>query len=268
MIDTAEKIIGKIRDAAKSRNIPVLGIGPCFETGAGADGCRPSDALPGEMLPGAKSQICFGIPVPRSVFSVGSHAVDMVWRSQNLLYRLLDAFSLEIAVILEENGVPALPIFGCCPMAVDAKGRVVGYVNQLKYGEFAGIGRIGRNGLLLHRLYGSRLMLGGVLAAIDLPGSRIPDIDPPECPADCKICIDSCPVKAISIEAGKVNVMRCIAHTARTPLMSKPLFALMGKIRPEAAARYMNQRAFDEHTLHVCSRCVSECPLGDEASLL
>jgi hypothetical protein len=47
--------------------------------------------------------------------------------------------------------------------------------------------------------------------------------------------------------------------------MSKVWFFILSKLRPEATSKFMNLRAFDEHTFHVCSRCVGLCPYGREA---
>jgi epoxyqueuosine reductase QueG len=148
-------------------------------------------------------------------------------------------------------------------MAVNRKGRVTGYVNQLRMAEQTGIGRLGISGLLLHPQYGARLMLGGVLTTIDLPSTRVPDRELPDCPPGCRNCIESCPVRAISKHTRHVDVMRCLAYTARTPLMSKLRFAFLCRVRPSAAARLMNTRAFDELTMHVCSRCITSCPYGE-----
>ena len=254
-----ETITDKIRRMAQAENIPVLGIGRCADMEDEPPGYRPSD-----LLPGARSMVCFGVPAPHGVYRVGARTAEMVWRSQSLLYRRLDTLSLGFAQVMEAHGARAVPVFGCCPMAVDARGRVVGYLNQLRMGELTGIGMIGRNGLLLHRRYGARLMLGGVITTIDLPAATIPDEKQPDCPPDCRICIDSCPVRAISGRTRRVNVMRCLACAARTPLMSRLRFAFLCRIRPAAAARLMNLRAFDEHTMHVCSRCVVDCPYGGE----
>jgi hypothetical protein len=37
-------------------------------------------------------------------------------------------------------------------------------------------------------------------------------------------------------------------------------FLLLSLFSREKAARLMNLTAMDEHTLHVCSRCVTACP--------
>ncbi len=240
---------------AESEGIPVMGMGPCAALENEPPGLRPQD-----LLRGARSMVCFGIPVPDAVYFTGSHRIEMVWRSQNLNYRRLDTMSLRLAQILEQTGKRALPIFGCMPQAINKRGVLVGYLNMIRMGEVVGIGAIGRNGLLLNSRYGSRLMLGGVVTTADLPAARNHETREPGCSTDCRICVDACPVRAIPGKKGRVNIMRCLGYTARTPIMSRLLFGLLTKLNPEAAARYMNPRAFDEHTMHVCSRCVALCP--------
>ncbi len=244
---------------AESEGIPVMGMGPCAALENEPPGYRPQD-----LLRGARSLVCFGIPVPDAVYFAGSHRIEMVWRSQNLLYRRLDAMSLRLAQILEQTGVRALPIFGCMPQAIDKRGALVGYLNMIRMGEVVGIGVIGRNGLLLNSRYGSRLMLGGLVTTADLPFARSGETREPGCPADCRICMDACPVNAIPGKRGRVRIMRCLGYTARTPIMSRLRFGLLSKLNPVAAARYMNPRAFDEHTMHVCSRCVALCPYHEQ----
>jgi epoxyqueuosine reductase QueG len=149
-------------------------------------------------------------------------------------------------------------------MTINKRGAVAGYINQIKMGEVTGIGVIGKNGLLIHSRYGARLMIGGVITTAEFPKVSYPSNKEPGCPLDCRICEDACPVKAISIEKKRVFIMRCLGYTARKPLMSQIKFALLSKFKSEMAARLMSQTALDEHTLHVCSRCVALCPYGDK----
>ena len=192
-----------------------------------------------------------------------TYMLETVWRSQNLHYRRLDTLSLRFAALLAEDGAQAVPVYGCMPLGVNEKGEVVGYLNQIRMGEVTKIGVIGKNGLLLHSRYGARLMLGGVVTTAALPEMRYPSIDEPGCPPHCRICVDACPVKAISLDEKRVKIMRCLSYTSRTPLMSKTRFAILSVLRRESAARLLNLTTFDEHTFHVCSRCVALCPYGD-----
>ena len=251
--------VDAILELAAEENVAALGIGPASAMANERAGHRPED-----LLPGASSLICFGLPVPEGVYRTPSHTLETVWRSQNLNYRLLDTLSVRIAALLEENGTRAVPIYGCQPMGVNQRGQVEGYLNQIQMGSATGIGVVGRNGLLLHSRYGARLMLGGIVTTAELPAVRYPEIDEPGCPPGCRICADACPVHAILPEQKRVRIMTCLGHTARTPYMSQLWFFILSKLRPAAAARYMSLRAFDEHTFHVCSACVTLCPYGQE----
>ena len=250
-------IADQIRKIAQDENVPVFGIAPAERMADELPDHRPED-----LLPGTQSLICFGIPVPRAVYQMPAYGLDTVWRSQNLYYRRLDTLSIRFAVLLEEYGARAVPVYGCMPLGMDEKGTVVGYLNQIRMGEVTGIGVTGKNGLLINSRFGSRLMLGGVLTTADLPAMRYPEIDEPGCPPKCRFCVDACPVDAIMPDKKQVKIMRCLGYPSRTPLMSKPKFLILRIFKPQTAARFMNLTSFDEHTFHICSKCVTECPYG------
>jgi epoxyqueuosine reductase QueG len=257
-LETNGKIINQeILKIAADENIPVIGIAHADKMAAEPQGFRPTD-----YLPGAQSLICIGIPIPLGAYQVPTHNAEIVWRSQNLYYRRLDSLSIRLATMIEESGSYAIPIYGCMPLGINQRREVVGYLNQIQMGVVTKIGILGKNGLLINSKYGARLMLGGVITRAALPEMHFPDLIEPGCPPDCRICVDACPVHAISLSEKRVKIMRCLGYTARTPLMSKLMFYLLRSFRPSSAARLMNLTAFDEHTFHTCSRCVSQCPYG------
>jgi epoxyqueuosine reductase QueG len=151
------------------------------------------------------------------------------------------------------------------PLGMNEKGTVVGYLNQIRMGEVTGIGVIGKNGLLINSHFGARLMLGSVLTTAVLPATRYSDADEPGCPPGCQICADACPVNAIMPDKKQVKIMRCLSYTARTPMMSRLKFIFLRASNPQAAARYMSLTSFDEHTFHICSKCVALCPYGGKS---
>ncbi len=253
-------IVEELHKIARAENVSVIGIGQASEMSDERSGYRPED-----LMPGAQSIICFGIPVPRGVYSTTNYNLEATWRSQNLLYRRLDTLALRISTLLEENGARAIPIYGCMPLGVNEKGTVVGILNQMRMAEITGIGVIGKNGLLIHSRYGSRLMLGGLITTAPLPVMRYPVSEEPGCPSECQICSDACPVNAIMPERKQVDIMRCLSYTARTPAMSRLKFLFLRARNKKAAAQYMSITSFDEHTFHICSKCVSLCPYGDRS---
>lgn len=251
-------IVDRVQQIAGDEDVAILGIG----TASAMDG-EPAGHRPADLLPGAQSMICFGIPLPRAVYRAPAYAPETVWRCQNLLYRRLDAISLRLCAALEQGGAEAIPVFGCAPFDINQRGNVAGYANQIHIAAALGLGVIGRNGLLLHARYGARLMLGGLFTTAPLPDVRPSDGAGPGCPDGCRMCSDACPVQAIMPERGQVRIMRCLAHTARTPLMSRLKFIWLRARDRKAAGRYMSITAFDEHTFHVCSSCVALCPYGE-----
>jgi epoxyqueuosine reductase QueG len=258
MATTTETVVDEIRRLAEAEQVPLLGFCSASKMADESPGYEPED-----LLPGAKGLVSFAVPVPRGIYRTPGNAPEMICRAQSLSYRRLDGLSVRIAALLEEKGERAIPVFGCSPMQINERGDVAGYLNHIRMGELAGIGVRGRNGVLVNSRYGARLMLGGVVTTASLPEIRFPEIDEPGCPPGCQICADACPVRAIDPDGRRVKIMRCLNHTSRTALMSKPRFVVLRAIRPRAAARLLNLTSLDEHTLHVCSKCVALCPYGD-----
>lgn len=248
-------IMNEIQKIAKNENVSVFGAGPASAMADEPVGYRPED-----FMSGTKSLISFGLPIPYDVYHAKKYNLENAWRAQNLMYRRLDTIALRFSALLEENGYKAAPIFGCMPLDVNKKSTVVGIINQIRMAEVTGIGVIGKNGLLIHSQYGSRLMLGGLLTTADLPPMCYPVSTETGCPSDCRICSDACPVGAIMPERKKVKIMNCLKYTAQTPVMSRLKFLYLLLRDKKAAARYMSITSLDEHTFHICSKCVSLCP--------
>ena len=111
-------IVDTIRRLAGEEHVPVQGFGPASEMAGERSGHRPED-----LFPGAPSLICFRLPAPLGVYRTPTHALEFVWRSQNLGYRHLDTLSVRIAALLDENGARAVPRYGCLPIGVNDSGQ-------------------------------------------------------------------------------------------------------------------------------------------------
>jgi len=247
-----KEIIDEIKRLFTQNNIPVFGIAKTSSLENEPSGYKPSD-----MLPSARSLLCFGIPVPKGIFKFQERSEWMYWRAANIYYRNIDMVLMRTCSIIEERGEVAVPIYGCFPYDIKGKGDFWGYVSLVRMAEAVGIGKIGKNGLLFNSKYGPRLLLGGITTTASLPTIAWPDKDEKGCPEDCFICQEQCPVRAID-KRGRVDRVACTKHSTKSPIFSH--FMGMGNVKPEDIQMINHITAVDDHSMYQCIKCVSACP--------
>ena len=125
--------------------------------------------------------------------------------------------------------------------------------------EKAGLGRIGKNGLLINATYGPRLILGGIVTTAELPSLSWPHKDDRGCPEGCSICREACPITAID-ETDRVDRQRCIRYSMKSPMFS--YFMKSGAFGHADAALINHLTAVDDHSMYTCVECVAACPIG------
>jgi epoxyqueuosine reductase len=238
---------------------PVFGTAPAMMLENGRPGYRPAD-----LLPGARSVVCFGAPMPQGIYRCASRPIEMYWRAVAMFWRATDDLSLQVAAAIEQAGFTSCPVFSCFPLELGAGGELWGYASLVRMAEACGIGTIGKNGLLFNSRYGSRLILGGVVTTATLPPTSFPERDERGCPEDCLVCQERCPVHAID-RSGKVDNAACTRYSTHAPVFTALL--QLKERKPEAMQRLLNAAGADELNMNVCTACVSGCPYpaGPEA---
>ncbi|MCB2187174.1 MAG: hypothetical protein KQJ78_12195 [Deltaproteobacteria bacterium] len=217
----------------------------------------PAGRSPTDWLPGARSVVIFGLPVPRGVFRAAAQKEAFYGRAASLLYRRLDTLALEAAALLEEAGGAALPIPGCFPYDFQPGGRFQGFLSLTSLAQAAGLGVRGRSGLLLHPVYGPRLILGGVVAEAEVP-PLAPAPAAAGCPPECRKCQEVCPVGALTGE-GPVDGPACTRASTLSPLYRFLKRAGAAKQGEEGILNLTT--AVDDHSWYTCLECVAACPL-------
>ncbi len=101
------EIAAKIKTYFLANNINVFGIAPASSLATEPSGCRPSD-----LLPGARSILCMGMPFPKGIFKCVGRAEQMYWRAAAVYYRHIDAILMQTASMIEEQGEIAVPVYG------------------------------------------------------------------------------------------------------------------------------------------------------------
>jgi epoxyqueuosine reductase len=104
----------------------------------------------------------------------------------------------------------------------------------------AGLGWLGKNGLLLHQQYGSQFFIGGFFLNRKIEKTLQPQRD--AC-GSCRKCIDACPTSAIE-ETRQVDASRCISYLT---------IEKKGEIEKDLS-RKMGNRIFG------CDTCQQVCP--------
>lgn len=81
-------------------------------------------------------------------------------------------------------------------------------IREVTAAFLAGLGRLGKNGLLLHPQYGSYIFIGEIVTDLDLQADQ--PLVPPSC-SNCGKCVRACPQGALQ-EDGSVYLERCRSH--------------------------------------------------------
>jgi len=166
------------------------------------DGFHPCDVLPS----------CKTVVVYAKQFLTGPlHCKSTVPYTiiRNMLSDILDKMSFEFCKIMEQNGIIAVPTGTIGPGEYDAKtDRSRNIVSAKHSAVAAGLGRIGRNTLLITPEYGNMVWLCAVLLDAAFEPDEMLTGDP--CPKGCSLCIDNCPVQALGEPEMKQNI--CYDH--------------------------------------------------------
>ena len=194
---------------------------------------------PDANLPGAKSIIVIGVeskieefpPMPEDagILSVLGVAQDYHVVVKALLKKLVDELRVHTNFMYK--------------ILVDSP-----TLDERALAVRAGLGFIGRNGLVISPEYGSRFNIGVLLTDIEYgkdTKGRMPPLHvvTASCPPNCRKCITACPSKALSESSG-LDATRCISYLTQKDNLTSEEAALMGR------------------HLYGCDICQNVCPLN------
>jgi epoxyqueuosine reductase len=214
---------------------------------------------PQTLLEDARSIICYGVQIPKGIVYAKSDNLTLYWRYCNMQYRTLDSVSNRLSIFLEEKNCSATPVYSCFPWKTVNR-EFWGHLPLVYWAEEAGLGRLAKCGLLVTQQWGTRILLGGVVTALELePDEKFSeDI----CPSNCSDCIDVCPAEAIK-RTGKVDHNLCIRYSSSNPLLA--LVLGNRKIRKHYSFdTLLNTIAVDDHGVYSCFECLRACPLNSK----
>ena len=167
----------------------------------------PEGFHPFDVLPSCKSVIVFAKRFPVGTLHCKTTVPYTITR--NILSNDLDMLSTQFCAIMEKNGIVAVPTGTISPTLYDLKtGRWRNIVSAKHCAVAAGLGRIGKNTLLVTPEYGNMVWLNAVLTNVELEPDKVSSGSP--CVEGCSICLDNCPSNALS--DFQIDQEACYAH--------------------------------------------------------
>ncbi len=181
----------RVTEFLKPFNIKIVGFGRI-----------PEDITMLEIDEALPRVVVFGFPLASGVLRTVKQGPSLIYKHHyKTVNWILDQTACHLARHIEETGSKALAIPASQTVDWDAQ---KGHVSHKVLAVAAGLGHIGRSGLLVHPEFGARVRYASVLTDMEFE----PDERADSSCGDCHKCIDACPAQAISNEG--VDLERCL----------------------------------------------------------
>jgi epoxyqueuosine reductase QueG len=183
-------VVDKLKQYALDNGADLVGVAPIERFGGAPQGHRPED-----ILPGARAVVACARRIPEGALD---GPATVYHRAMEVIYAQLDLLAGRVALFLEAEGGRATPVPADEPYRYwepeNSYGR--GDLSHKHAAQAAGLGRLGKNSLLITRQFGNRVHLVSVVTDVDLEPDPVLDWDP--CPERCTLCLRACPAGALS----------------------------------------------------------------------
>lgn len=180
-----------IRKIFYSLGAKVCGVANIDRFEAAPEGFRPTD-----IFSDCKAVIVFGIPIPKGLCKVSPKVIYNRYGSITKIE--LDRIAYHASLDIESSyGGYTVPLPSDVPYEYWDEERLEGrgLISIRHAAVLAGVGAFGKSSLVLNEQYGNMLNFGAVLTDITLPSD---DLAKSICLEDCHLCLDHCPVAALT----------------------------------------------------------------------
>lgn len=216
----------------------------------------PEGFHPKDVLPSSKTLIIFGKVMAPFIFDLDSKVKSFYLHK---LVEDMDRISFEISNRLISEGYKSIPITTFFPSRV-SKGKIKGILSLKHCAVQAGMGRLGKNTILISKKHGNTLCLSAILTEKELKSTQ--NDNNKELCLKCNKCIKECPTHAINEEG--VKVTKCINFVNPIPKLFRPI---IGKVMGYEMFRRHLEIFVNTISWNVdmeCSRCLMICPYFKE----
>jgi epoxyqueuosine reductase QueG len=123
----------------------------------------------------------------------------------------MNQIAVRLAAWLNSRGMKSQEVLAAGRITMEADGRFRDQLSLKHAGMHAGLGKIGKNSLLINERYGNMIWISGVLTTTSLVYD--PPADYVACLPDCRRCVQACKVNAFEDQVVQQKV--CYSHAFR-----------------------------------------------------
>jgi len=189
-----------LKKFARSLGADLVGVASVDRFAGAPEGHRADD-----VLPQAKAVVVCAKRIPNGILEGPATSYQ---RTMDVMHIQLDQIACQIAVFLEREGGLAVPVPADEPYCHWEEGNLYGRgdLSHKHAAQAAGLGRLGKNAMLITPEFGNRVQLVSVVTSVELAADEM--IQRELCLSGCSLCIDACPAGAIG-EGQQVNQKLC-----------------------------------------------------------
>ncbi len=183
----------RIKQTAFDKGVNLFGIASVERFKDAPIGFNPKD-----IYSKAKSVIVFAIKLPtETLFAENPIPYTHV---NSLAMQKMDSITFDISLALDNLGLKNVLIPTDDPYLYwDSKNQEGRAILSLRHAaQLAGLGKLGKNNLLINKEYGNMIQIGALITNKELSPDPIAGYK--VCPTNCSICIDNCPQNALTGE--------------------------------------------------------------------
>jgi epoxyqueuosine reductase QueG len=190
----------ELKGFARSLGADLVGVASVDRFEEAPKGHRPED-----ILPQARAVVAFAKRMPNGSLEGPATSYH---HTMSVLHTQLDLIASQVALFLEREGGLAVPVPADEPYYHWEAELLYGWgdLSHKHAAQAAGLGRLGKNSLLITPEFGNRVHLVSVVTSIELSADEV--IQKELCPSGCTLCIEACPAGAIG-EGQQVNQRLC-----------------------------------------------------------
>ncbi len=190
-----------VKERMRALGADLCGIAPVDRFTDAPEGFHPRD-----VLPGCRSVIAFAVEFPAATLASPSPVPYTIVR--NKLSERVDDISVAFCEQMAKEHILAVPTGAVGPTVLDERtGRFRNAISAKHAAQAAGLGVIGRNTLLVTPEYGNMVWLGAIVCEAELEPDPLLE---ESCCANCRLCVNACPVKAVG--EPKLKQPECAGH--------------------------------------------------------